>query len=295
MAMAAVLCFGGYLPAHGQAPAAADPVRSNADHIALYVGISNQLARLRELSIHPIAESSSERMWLHQDILEAVTAAALQLDATVAQIDFEVSNVNALRESLGDARDRTVSRFNLAGLVAGGSLGTVSSGLQLSQAQAHNSALLGISAGALSSGFALAGLRAQRGGAHVFAAKSNMLAELFGREALPDSRYPQCVEEFLNQVPANATDARSRGAHLIAAWVAEGRIQSPLGGAGKQTIDRVTSRPSQAVRQSIDDLDKRASMLTDLRATMSLMKRDLATLLLSLPKAEAGEHYILPR
>lgn len=234
-------------------------------------------------------------MWLHQDILEAVTAALLQLDATVAQIDFEISNVNALRDSLGDARDRVVNRFNLAGLVAGGSIGTVSSGLQLSQTQAHNSALLGISAGVLSSGFALADLRAQHSGSRIFSAKSNMLAELFGREPLPDSRYPQSVEEYLNQVPTDAADLRSRGAHLIAAWVAEQRIESPLTAVGKQTIDRVTSRPSQAIRQNIDDLDKRATMLADLRATMSLMKRDLATLLLSLPKAEVGEHYALPR
>jgi hypothetical protein len=294
-AMAAILCFWGPFPARGQAVPASDIVRSNTDNIALYVGISNELARLREVSIHPTPENSSDRMWLHQHILEAVTASFLELDATVAQIDFEISNVNALRYSLGDARDRVVNRFILAGLVAGGGLGTVSSGLQLSQTQAHNSTLLGISAGALSSGFALAGLHAQHGGSRVFSAKSNMLAELFGREPLPDSRYPQSVEEFLNQVPTHATDLRSRGAHLIAAWVAEERIESPLSAAGKQTVDRVTSRPSQGIHQNIDDLDKRATMLADLRATMLLMKRDLATLLLSLPKAEVGEPYAIPR
>jgi hypothetical protein len=32
-------------------------------------------------------------------------------------------------------------------------------------------------------------------------------------------------------------------------------------------------------------------MLADLRATISLMKQDLAGLLLSLPKAEAGQRY----
>jgi hypothetical protein len=201
--------------ADGQSISAADDAPNKPDQIALYVGISKQLARLRDLSIQPTPENSADRMWLHQDILEAVTAGSLQVDATIEQIDFEISSVNAFRGSLSDASGRIVNRLNLAGLVAGGSLGTVSSGLQLSQSQAHSSALIGISAGVLSSGFALAGIRAQKGRSQVFSSRSNMLAELFGREALPGSQYPEAVEAFLNQVPLGATDTRSRGAHSL--------------------------------------------------------------------------------
>ena len=277
--------------AGGQSLPTADDVSNKTDQIALYVGISKQLARLRDLSSQPTPENSADRMWLHQDILEAVTAGSLQVDAAVAQIDFEISSVNALRGSLSDARDRVVNRLNLAGLVAGGSLGTISSGLQLSESQARSSALIGISAGVLSSGFALAGIRAQKGRSQVFSSRSNMLAELFGREALPGSRYPEAIRAFLDQVPPGATDARSRGAHLVAIWVAERKIGSPLTATGQGEIDRVTSRPAQSLDQSIDDLDNRASMLADLRATISLMKQDLASLMLSLPKAEAGQPY----
>jgi hypothetical protein len=290
-AMIVGLCIGSCVEMCGQAPPSPGVLANKPDAIAFCVGISNQLARLRELSIRPTAENSADRMWLHQDILEAVTAGSLQIDAMIAQIDFEIMNVNALRGSLADSRDRTVNRYNLAGLIAGGGLGTVSSGLQLSQSQSRNSAFLGMSAGVVSSGLALAGIRAQRGGSRMFPTKSNMLAQLFGREPLPNSRYPQLVEDYLNQVPADATDARSRGNHLIAAWVAASRIESPLTTAGTQQIDRLTSRPSQSLEQRIDDLDNRASMLADLRATISLMKQDLASLLLSLPKAEAGQPY----
>jgi len=54
---------------------------------------------------------------------------------------------------------------------------------------------LGISAGAVSSGLALAGIRAQRGGSCISSARSEMLAQLFGREPLPNSRYPETIEQ----------------------------------------------------------------------------------------------------
>ncbi|MBV9677151.1 MAG: hypothetical protein JO185_12520, partial [Acidobacteriaceae bacterium] len=113
-------------------------------------------------------------MWLHQQILEAITAGSLQVDAAVAQIDYEISNVNALKASLTDSRDRSVNRLNIAGLIIGGGLGAVSGGLALSQSQAHNSTLAGIAAGALSSGFALAGVRVQKGRSKILFSNSNM-------------------------------------------------------------------------------------------------------------------------
>ena len=277
--------------ARGQANADIREKSTNPEPTALCVGVSDRLARLRALSTRASPENTAARMWLHEDILEAVTAGSMQLDATIAQIDFEISSVNALRSSLTDARDRAVNRLNLAGLIAGGGLGTLSSGLQLSQAQAHNSTLIGISAGVLSSAFALAGIRAQRGRLRVLTTNSNMLAELFGREALPGSRYPDGIEMFLDQVPSGAEDSQTRRQRLIAAWVAEQRIEPLSTATGRQAVDRITSRPSQPIRQSIEDLDNRAAMLADLRATISLMKQDLAGLLRSLPKAEAGEPY----
>ena len=255
--------------------------------VALYVGISHQLEQLRELSRRPDAQNLADRMWLHQRILEDVTAGSLQVDATVAQIDYEVSGVNALRSSLTDARDRKVNRLNLASLIVGGSLGALSGGLALNQRQAHNSTLAGISAGVLSSGLALAGIRAQQGSSEVLSIQSNMLAQVLGRPALPDSQYPQVVAAFLNQPVPEAVDGISRKARLISRWTAADRIDRFSAGKNDR-IDRLTSQPSLAIRQSIDDLDNRAAMLADLRATISLMKQDLAGLLLSLPKAEAG-------
>jgi hypothetical protein len=114
VATAVFLCLVRCEVAGGQSVPTADDVSNKTDQIVLYVGISNQLARLRDLSSQPTPENSADRMWLHQDILEAVTAGSLQVDAAVAQIDFEISSVNALRGSLSSARDRIVNRLNLA-------------------------------------------------------------------------------------------------------------------------------------------------------------------------------------
>ena len=47
-----------------------------------------------------------ELLWLHQRISEQVMAASLQVDATIAQIDNEISRANELRGYLSDRRDK---------------------------------------------------------------------------------------------------------------------------------------------------------------------------------------------
>jgi len=53
---------------------------------------------------------------------------------------------------------------------------------------------------------------------------------------------------------------------------------------GEAKIERVTSRPSDGYKLTIDDLEDRMAMLQDFRAKLSFVKRDLALLLRSLPQ-----------
>src|SRR5580658_1493549 len=95
---------------------------------------------------------------------------------------------NEVRGYLSDKRDRAVTRANLLSIVSGGTLGATSAGLQLPTGENKASSIVGIAAGVLSSTLAISGIPAQKGGTRLFEFNSNMLAEMFDRSTLDDSR-----------------------------------------------------------------------------------------------------------
>jgi hypothetical protein len=222
-------------------------------------------------------------MPIRQAIVEKVLAASLEVDATIAQIDNEIAQSNEVRGYLSDRRDKAVNRANLLSIVSGGTLGATSAGLQLPSGENKASSLVGIAGGVLSSSLAISGIRAQKGGTRLFDFDSNMLAELFDRPALGDSRYDPIVWSFLNDVAPTDEDGLTRKERLIQTWITLKRTDPLSSPAGKNKIDRVTSRPSDKLPLTIDDFEDRSAMLEDVRAKISFLKRDLAALLRSLP------------
>jgi hypothetical protein len=253
---------------------------------AQLINVSAEIKQLQKLSAGTAVSDPWKILWLHQLISERVTAASLQVDATLAQIDNEIARANEVRGFLADRRDRAVSRANLLSVIIGGAVGATSSGLQLSSSLTKPAAGVGIGAGAISAGLALAGVHQEKGGSGKFDFDSNMLAEFFDRPTLQNSRYPETIWIFLNQIAPTGPNDLTRKQQLLQTWVQVKRIDS-LSSAGK--IDRLTSQPSQNLELSIDDFEDRSAMLQDVRARISYLKRDLGTLLASLPAAPAME------
>jgi hypothetical protein len=220
---------------------------------------------------------------LRQAIVEKVVAASLEVDATIAQIDNEIAQSNEVRGYLSDKRDKAVNRANLLSIVSGGTLGATSAGLQLPSGENKASSIVGIAGGVLSATLAISGIRAQKGGTRLFDFSSNMLAELFDRSTLDDSRYDPIVWSFLNEVAPTDEEGFTRKERLIQTWITLKRTDPPSTSTGKNKIDRVTSQPSDKLPLTIDDLEDRSAMLQDVRAKISFLKRDLAALLRSLP------------
>lgn len=251
-----------------------------SENTARLVGILPELMRLEALAASPTPPDRWEVLWLHQRITEKVLSASLQVDATTAQIDNEIARANELRSYLSDRRDRTVNRANLLGIIVGGGLGAVGSGMQLSSSLNKTGDALGVGAGVASAGFGLVGIHAQQGRSSRFDFNSNMLAEFFDRPILEDSRYPSTIWTFLNEPAPTGPANQTRKQQLMQSWVQVRRIDS-LGSTDK--IERLTSQPSELLKLSIDDLEDRSAMLQDVRARISFLKRDLERLMTSLP------------
>jgi hypothetical protein len=258
------------------------PALTAREKTANLVGILPEVQRLRELSSGTTSVDRWQLLWLHQRISEQVMAASLQVDATIAQIDNEISRANEVRGYLSDRRDHTVNHYNLLSVIVGGGLGATSSGMQFVSGLEKPGDAVGIAAGTVSAGLALAGIHAQQGKTSQFEFPSNMLAEFFDRPVMPNSRYPATIWTFLNESPANGPAGLSRKELLLQNWVDVKRIDSLQ---SKDKIDHVTSEPGQMLQLSIDDFEDRAAMLEDVRARVSFLKRDLGELLASLPSA----------
>lgn len=254
---------------------------TDAHQTAELIGVLPEMNELEKLAHDPEQSDRWRLLWLHQHISERVTAVSLQVDATIAQIDNEIARANEIHSLLSDKRDRTVTRANLLSSLIGGGLGATSSGLQFSSNLNKPAAGIGIGAGTFSAGAALIGIHAQKGSTSQFDFQSNMLAAFFGRPELPDSHYPSMIWTFLNQSAPTAPTGVTRKAQLLETWIEVKRIDSL---ESKEKIDRLTSQPSEALRLSIDDFEDRAAMLQDVRARISFLKRDLGTLLNTLPE-----------
>jgi hypothetical protein len=270
------------LATEAQSPKPGQPKAATLESTAQLVGVLSELTELQRLSASTAPADRWQILWLHQHISEQVMATSLQVDATIAQIDNEISRANEVHSYLADRRDRAVSRANLMSVIVGGSLGATSSGLQLSSTLTKPAAGVGIGAGTLSASLALVGIHAQKGGSSEFDFQSNMLAEFFDRPALPDSYYPARIWTFLNESPPNNPTGPTRRQQLVQTWIQVKRIDSL---ASVDKIERLTSQPSQQRKLSIDDFEDRAAMLQDVRARISFLKRDLGALVASLPPA----------
>lgn len=263
-----------------QSPIYGQPKPATSESTAQLIGVLSEIKQLQELSGSTAAADRWQILWLHQHISEQVMAASLQVDATIAQIDNEIARSNEVRGYLADRRDRTVSRANLLSALIGGAVGATSSGLQFSSNLTKPAAGVGIAAGTLSAGFALAGIHAQAGKSGPFDFQSNMLAEFFDRPTLQNSQYPPIVWTFLNEGSPYGPPGVTRKQDLLQTWVQVKRIDSL---ESKEKIDHLTSQPSEQLQLSIDDFEDRAAMLQDVRARISYLKRDLGALLTSLP------------
>jgi hypothetical protein len=268
------------LTAEAQDPKPGQPATSSLESTARLAGVLPELTELQKLSAGGAAADRWQLLWLHQHISERIMATSLQVDATIAQIDNEISRANEVHSYLSDRRDRTVNRANLLSVIVGGGLGATSSGLQLSSTLSKAASGVGIGAGTLSAGLAVLGIRAQKGRSSQFEFSSNMLAKFFDRPTLPDSEYPATIWNFLNEAAPNSPGGVTRKQQLLQTWIDVKRIDSL---ASKDKIDRLTSQPSERRELSIDDFEDRAAMLQDVRARISFLKRDLGALLSSLP------------
>jgi hypothetical protein len=229
-----------------------------------------------------------ELLTVRQEITERVLSASLDIDSVNAIIDSEVEQIRGIRNDLQAKRDNAQNIINIASIVTGGAFGAVTSALQFNQSTVNLGNGIGVAGGAGSVLLSIVGIHKQGGGRRTLGDSPRMLARFFGRqsnatEAIP-SAYPEEVWSYLNAAPPSQpnpsqSNVVTRRDQLILKWRSEGRVQPDNSPKGERRIEFLSSNISQMHKLSINDLNDRVAMLLDVRAMVSLMKRELSEIL----------------
>jgi hypothetical protein len=254
-----------------------------AAQVADEIGVTLEIEKLKGGTAK--SPMSLETLVVRQNITEKVLAASLDVDSVNAIIDSEIEQIRAIRSDLQKQRDKAQNIINVASLVTGGVLGVVNTALQFSSKTANLGNGIGVGGGATSVVLTVVGIR-QRGGQRTLGDSPRMLARFFGRqpsasEAIP-SAYPEDVWSYLNSTMPSEQTKGTRREQLIAKWRSENKLERDSSSKSERHIDASSGNISQSRKLSISELDDHVAMLLDIRARVSLMKRELAEILRSL-------------
>lgn len=257
-----------------------------AKEIAQNIGIMPLIDKLYSLPPEELGLNggtmSLQALTLRQRILEAVVASSLETDGILAEIDNEIAITNEHRAALEAKRDRTLAINNVVNFVTSGAFGVLSGALAYKESTANWANAAGILSGSSSIILSAIGIKQQHGKAAPLGVAPNMLAKILDRDPEFHSDYPKNILLYLNSVAPLEMSQHTRKELLIKQWLDVGRIDSLDSKKGQNKIALLTSGVSQQVPVSIDVLMDRAAMLDDLRAQISLIKRDLSKLMLTI-------------
>ncbi len=275
-------------------PASAEQIPTlspGASEMARQLRVLSEIERLYRL---PESERGSgtvmsiEALSLREDITEAVIACSLEVDGLIAEIDGELSQVVAIRDQLESRRDHAITLNTIANIVASGFGGIVGTALQFKNSTQNLGNGIGVVGAGVSTVLSLIGLRQQHGGKGSLGVAPNLLAKLFDRMPEFHSDYPAEVWTYLNAVPPTDERKETRRALLMKRWTELSHIDASGTPKAQRKIELLTSSISQQNQLTIDLLNDRAAMLADVRAVVSLMKRDLSKLMLALRPQSVG-------
>jgi hypothetical protein len=285
------LCFAVAVTCHSQTKPyfeLDDEQTQTPEQTAETLNVRPVLERLQLLSNNSDPNHDLEVVRLNQRLLMEVSTASLQVDATMGEIDAEIAETWELKNYLAARRQKTIDLLNLASLAIGGSVGTASAALGLTE-HTRASGVLGVIAGSSTTTLSAIGLRVRTSGSAALEVPSNMLARLFNLQGDPNNIYPPVVARFMNAPAPNDAEQMTRRQRLIHTWTKLGRLPPQDSPQSTEKMRRMASRPGDNIKLSIGDLDDRQAMLYDFRARLTFMKRDLAALLEGLPKGPLTE------
>lgn len=214
-----------------------------------------------------------------QQFTEELAAVGFDVRRCTNAIDREIARNQEKTANLTELRDKAI-RFNTyANFIAGGLTGIVSGALELSDLSRFTYTVVDILEGTGQAGLSLWAYKAEHAGDRKQGPMPNILTVLIDEEREHDA-YSPSVRAYLNTVPQNSPDGKTRAQELVARWQ---RLQFCLTHQGHrrkhERIKKITGNHEEDATLTIDLLEDRIAMLQDLRSEITTMDEHLGELL----------------
>jgi hypothetical protein len=239
--------------------------------------------RIGELGASP--ERSDARLDLleaKQQALQLINKTNLEIDFTMAEMSAEQNVYSEILSSFTGDRDKLLAKINAISFISNGALWAVCEGLDIpthtKAFYSNPSGITGILAGVIPSFASLYTFKAMNGKKKTSEVEPNMLAKLFNYPTTADIEYPASVWSYLNEVPADEPNAKTRKEQMVDRWVADSNIPGFTSRSSKEQLDVITASVAQKKGLTISTLGTRQVMLTQLSAEIMKMKRMLLEL-----------------
>lgn len=216
-------------------------------------------------------QSSLELLALKQDLTESILVAAFELRTVVARINENIANANEIYAHLAERRDRAVRLNTYADFISGGITGIIGSALDLGKINPIPGDVIDGVEGAVQTGLASWAFKQQQGEKRLQQGVPNMLTNLLNHNKEAENDYPPSVWAFLNlPVDGGRSTVLNR---VVDRWV---KLDLCLKHSGHKEdsssrLKRIASTSPREERLSIDILEDRIAMLTDLHSSLQHM------------------------
>lgn len=260
-------------------------VRLSARGLALakalgILGEIEKLARQEEANRASFSDKRSyEILRTRQQLADLIQYATLQVKEVTAAIDIDMAETNRLLDFLTTRRDNAVRVNNIATFMTSGALSALNSALNLAGSGGGATNVLGTVSGGASVGMPTYNIYSKRTrGRMSYRVHPNMLAPIFGFPATEGAEYNSIIWSYLNSSPPGSTAKMTRREKLIASWMRLRGLPDPSTNSGKKRAAILSGVPVPNSNLTVSILDERSAMLTDVRAEVVNIFRDLSEL-----------------
>jgi hypothetical protein len=264
------------MPPFPQVPAFASKLSPSAQEVANDLGIFPSASQLLDAESRG-GKNDVQVVAVRQQLLMKVLIASFEIRSAVSRIDDEISRANEFRDIMSDKRERKVEDSSVVNFMTGGTSGIVNNALtdfgtgKQGGGLLYSGGVVGLVGGAAQIGISTISLKLNKGAHKSAPPQPNMLAPIFGYRG-PETNFPPGVWEFLSDpYPGAASETETRQRHLIKQWIRLGRLKPLTTKEGQHQVGLLTGMIAQRKEVTIDLLEDRVLMLSDLRAAVSEM------------------------
>lgn len=249
--------------------------------LASLLGIEPALHNLMQLEAKGRdAFTTEDRLkWLElkQHVAERVDLASLEISATAAELDCEEERADQYKELLREKVSKAERKITVAAIITGAATGLLVGVINLSNSGNENlSEEIAIAGGITEATLGILSLKIDRN--IIFSHQRNHLRDIWNG---PDStaNFPPLIWYYLN-LPFNEGSPSLRES-LKAQWLSMDQL-------ALKAANMTDLYFGEGGKYSADELDDRSSMLDQLEARISLMKKDLQLITKELIEGRPG-------